>query len=113
KTARSFANRLQQEAPGDARAQIVRAWRILYGREPNEDDLLDALAYLAEQTEAIRDFDRSHAASKAPSVVVVDGPGTKSPSAPAKVDPPADPQFQALASLCQVFLSSTRFLYVE
>jgi hypothetical protein len=114
KAAHSLAGRLRREVPGDARGQIVRAWRILYGREPDADDLLEGLAYLAEQTEAIRDYDQRRPAGKRPSIASVDGPGNpKAPSAPAKDALPLDPQFEALASLCQVFLSSNRFLYVE
>jgi len=98
-TAHALALRLRQEAPGDARGQIVRAWRILYGRDPGANDLLHSLAYLAEQTEAVRAFDQS-----------------LPPPKPAKDTPdptPPDPQLEALASLCQVFFSSNRFLYIE
>jgi hypothetical protein len=111
-TAHALAARLRTAAPGDARAQIVRAWRLLYGRDPGETNLLDSLAYLAEQTEAFRIYDRDHprARDRRPD----DGPGTKDASRPTKEPPPeADPQLEALASLCQVFLSSNRFLYVE
>jgi hypothetical protein len=113
RTSRDFAARLRQEASGDARAQIIRAWRILYGREPRESDLLDSLAYLAEQTEAIRLFDQTRPATKATGPAVVDGPGSKDASATTKAALPPDPQFEALASLCQVFFSSNRFLYCE
>jgi len=92
-TARAFATRLRSEVPGAARGQIVKAWRTLYGLEPKENDLFRSLAYLAEQTEAVRAY---HLSAK-----------------PVKDAPPADPQLDALASLCQVFLSSNRFLYVE
>jgi len=124
--AHSLAARLQREAPGDARAQIVRAWRILYGREPREADLLRSLAYLAEQTEAIRAYQQ---ASKpgvqttplaglpftAVSPTTTKGPSSTAKGAPAIVKGAAapDPQFEALASLCQVFFSSNRFLYIE
>jgi hypothetical protein len=91
--ARTFATRLRKEVPGDARGQIVKAWRILYGCEPKENDLLRSLAYLAEQTEAVRNY--HHGIQHA------------------KDAPAPDPQLDALASLCQVFLSSNRFLYVE
>ena len=64
--------------PGDARGQIVRAWRILYGRDPQPNDLIRSLAYLAEQTEAVRAYDQT--------------------LTPAKDTPPPDPQFEALAS---------------
>jgi mono/diheme cytochrome c family protein len=102
-TAHAFAIRLRQEVPGDARGQIVRAWRILYGREPGSNDLLHSLAYLAEQTEAVRAFDQTLPPPKPP----------KDPKAAAEPTPAPDPQLEALASLCQVFFSSNRFLYIE
>jgi hypothetical protein len=92
-SARTLAERLRKEAPGDASGQVNAAWRILYGRTPQPNDLVRSLAYLAEQTEAIRAYEQ------------------KTP--PAKDTPAPDPQFEALASLCQVFFSSNRFLYVE
>ena len=92
-TAHALAARLRQEAPGDARGQITRAWHILYGRDPLPDDLLRSLAYLAEQTEAVRAYDQTRP--------------------PVKDAAPPDPQLEALASLCQVFFSSNRFLYIE
>jgi hypothetical protein len=91
--AHALATRLRNEAPGDARGQIVKAWRILYGQPPKENDVLRSLAYLAEQTEAVRAYDQT--------------------IKPAKDAPPPDPQLDALASLCQVLYSSNRFLYVE
>ena len=112
-TAHVFAARLREAAPGDARGQIVRAWHILYGRDPKEGDLFDSLVYLAEQTEAIRNYDQSRTPAK-PGPQVVDGPGSKEATTKGKTPPPpADPELEALASLCQVFFSSNRFLYVE
>ncbi len=110
-TARALATRLREELPGDARGQIVRAWRLLYGRDPSTSDVLDSLAYLAEQTEAIRIYDQNHPPTKVKRAA--DGPTAKDAPAPTNEPPPADPQLEALASLCQVFFSSNRFLYVE
>ncbi|MDR3406528.1 MAG: DUF1549 domain-containing protein [Chthoniobacter sp.] len=93
---RTLATRLRKEEPGNARGQIVKAWRILYGRDPQETDLMRSLAYLAEQTEAVRAYE-----------------GTLPPAKDPKAEPPADPQLEALASLCQVLYSSNRFLYIE
>ena len=73
--------------------RVVKAWRTLYSKEPKDDELFRSLAYLAEQTEAVRAY--HHGIQHA------------------KDAPPPDPQLEALASLCQVFLSSNRFLYVE
>lgn len=92
-TARDLAQRLRKEMPGDARGQITRAWRLLYGSEPKPDDILRGLTYLAEQAETVRIF--------------------QSAKPPPKDAPPADPGLDALASLCQVLCSSNRFLYVE
>jgi len=92
-TSRALAIRLREEAPGDARAQITKAWRILFSRPPAENDVLRSLAYLAEQTEALRSY--AHGIT------------------PVKDAPPADPQLDALASYCQILYSSNRFLYVE
>ncbi|HEY3901433.1 MAG TPA: PSD1 and planctomycete cytochrome C domain-containing protein [Chthoniobacter sp.] len=112
-TAHALASRLREEVPGDARGQVVRAWQILYGRAPKEGDILDSLVYLAEQTEAIRSYDQTSAPAKA-GLRVVDGPGSKDAAAKARTPPPPpDPELEALASLCQVFFSSNRFLYVE
>ena len=92
-TATLLAERLRREHGGDARAQLVGAWRLLYGSEPGENDIRNALTYLAEQAETLR---------------------ARTVQTPLKKDaPPADPQLQALASLCQALLSANRFLYVE
>jgi len=92
-TSRTLAARLREEAPGDARGQITKAWRILFSRAPSENDLLRSLAYLAEQTENVR----------------VNEQGIPK----AKDAPLPDPQLDALASYCQILYSSNRFLYVE
>jgi len=92
-TAHTLAARLRNEVPGDARGQIAKAWRILFGRQPQEADLLRSLAYLAEQTEAVRAYHHD-----------IQHP---------KDAPTPDPQLDALASLCQVLYISNRFLYIE
>ena len=60
----------------------------------SEADIVRSLAYLAEQTEAVREL------------------SSRNPSR-AKDAPAPDPQLDALASLCQILLSSNRFLYVD
>jgi cytochrome c553 len=92
-TSRDLATRLRGEAQGDARAQIFKAWRLLYGRAPSENDILRGLAFIAEQTEAVRNY--HHGIQHA------------------KDAPVPDPHLDALASYCQVLFSSNRFLYVE
>lgn len=97
--ARALAERVRAEAPGDVRDQVSRAWRRLYSRAPSAGDLELALAYLAEQGEAFR-----VRVAAVPVPTVKDGE---------PAPPPADPQLEALASLCQVLLASNRFLYCD
>ena len=97
---RYFADRLLAESPGDARAQVTRGWRLVYGSAPRPEELTRSLVYLAEETEAIRAHLASH------------------PRKPAKKDdktspPEGQPQKLALASFCQALISANRFLYVE
>ena len=91
--ARALAGRLRKEVPGDARGQIQRAWHILFCQEATNSDITKSLLYLAEQTEAIRLKQQEIGFPK-------DGP-------------PPDAHLDALASLCQIFYSSNRFLYVH
>jgi mono/diheme cytochrome c family protein len=82
--AAAFADRVRREAGADARAQIVRAWRLAFGSDPAERNMDAARAFLAEQ-EAI-----FHAR-----------------------DARADAAGQALASFCHALLSANAFLYVD
>ena len=90
---RAMAVRLRADVPGDARAQIARAWLVIYGREVSDVECVRALAFLAEQTESVRVF---HAGKK-----------------PVKDALASDSPLDALASYCQALFSSNRFLYVE
>jgi len=105
-TAHTLADRLRKEVPGNARGQITKAWEILFGKAPSNNDVVRSLAYLAEQTEAIRVYLASLPPPPAPK------PPAAGKEAPAPTPAP-DPQLEALASLCQVLYSSNRFLYVE
>jgi hypothetical protein len=91
-----LAERLQKESSGDLRAQITRAWRLVFGTPPRDDVMHASLTFLAEQSEAIR----------ARTAAMADN---------AKKDKPAPPDVPllTLASLCQVLLSDNRFLYVD
>ncbi len=92
-TATHLAERLRREHAGNARAQVERGWRLLFGEAPSDTEMRDALLFLAEQSETLR---------------------ARAAANPPKKDAPApDPQLQALASLCQALLSTNRFLYVE
>jgi Protein of unknown function (DUF1549)/Protein of unknown function (DUF1553)/Planctomycete cytochrome C len=87
-----LAARLQREKPGDLSAQIRWAWQLLYHQEPSAVDVASGLQYLTEQTAALKQYhhDTQHAKGVVP-----------------------DPEREALASLCQIFYSSNRFLYIE
>jgi hypothetical protein len=91
-----LAERLRREVPGDLRAQLTLAWRLVHGEPPSAAELGAALQYLAEQGEAVR------ARAAALEADRKDKPAT-----------PPDVPLQTLASLCQVLLGGNRFLYVE
>lgn len=91
-SSRRLADRVARERPGDLRAQINRAWQLLYGRPATEAGITRSLAYLDEQTQALTKY---HHDIQHPKGVV-----------------PNPPQ-EALASLCQVLCSSNQFLYIE
>jgi hypothetical protein len=92
--AQLFARRLLAENPGDARAQVRRAWELAYGGAPSEADTLRSLAFLAEQAETI--------SARLP----------KDNKQKEKAGP-HDPRQLALASFCQSLISANRFLYVD
>jgi len=96
-SSQALAERLRREHPGNLRRQLALAWLLLTSHEPTADDLADGLGFIAEQTESLR---QRHAAKAAA-------------SPPAADAPVPDPQAEAIASYCQVLLSSTQFLYVE
>lgn len=96
-TAESLAARLRAEQPGNLRAQLQSAWRLLTAHEPSEQALTEGLIHIAEQAESLRQF---HAAAAAA-------------TPPAEGAQPPDPQAEAVASYCQVLLCSSRFLYVD
>jgi hypothetical protein len=92
-----LAERLRRDAPGDVRAQITRAWRLLYGAAPTDSEMIESLAFLAEQAETVR------ARAAASEVAKKDKEKTAPPDIP----------LQTLASFCQVLMSANRFLYVD
>ncbi|HSI11451.1 MAG TPA: hypothetical protein VK961_05380, partial [Chthoniobacter sp.] len=85
------------------------------GRAPQETDLIRSLAYLAEQTEAIRVYQSEHPTPAAPAANTANTKSASATKSATPEPPPAapDPQLEALASLCQVLYSSNRFLYIE
>ncbi|HLW66775.1 MAG TPA: DUF1553 domain-containing protein, partial [Gemmataceae bacterium] len=109
--AEAFASRVRVEVGTDVKAQVLRAWMLAYGREPNEKDLAEAVAFLKDTTEAFR---------KAPAPATSTGPkggsaskgGAKKPAEIKATEVPT-PEARALATFCQALLSSNRFLYVD
>ena len=101
--ATAIADEVRKRAPDDLRLQIAHAWMLLTTHEPETVDLGRALAYLAEQTESLRAFHAPAAGT----------PPTKAGNNAKPSEQPANPQAEAFASLCQVLLSSTRFLYID
>jgi len=101
--ATAIAETVRKQVPDDIRRQVALAWMLLTAHEPETVDLGRGLAYLAEQTESLRTF---HAAP-------ADKTGSKADNEAKPADSSADPQAEAFASLCQVLLSSTRFLYID
>jgi len=100
--ARRLADRLHAEVPGDEKARLERAWKLLFGVAPRESEIARSLDYLRLQTATLTVY---HARQAAPAAPAKDA---KTPPPPAPV-----PAREALASLCQVLLSSNRFLYLE
>lgn len=94
-TSQAITTRLREEHAGDLRAQLTRVWLLLTSHEPTADDLNEGLGFVAEQAESLR---QKHAAEAKPT---------------ADDAAPPDSQAEAVASYCQVLLSSSRFLYVE
>ncbi|MCP5556590.1 MAG: PSD1 domain-containing protein [Verrucomicrobiaceae bacterium] len=90
--ARRLADRLQAELPDDRRAQLQKAWQILFSKPAPQAALDRSLSYLEAQTKALTQYhhDIQHAKGDVP-----------------------NPAQEAMASLCQVLCSSNQFLYVE
>ena len=96
-TSQALAARLRTERPGELRAQLQLAWRLLTAHEVSEQVIAEGMIHIAEQTESLRQFHAARAQA----------------TPPAEGAPLPDPQAEALASYCQVLLSSSRFLYVD
>ncbi len=93
RTAKALAERVRAEAPGEMREQVRRLWQRVFGVNPSGAEADRFLMGLSEQTEQIRER-----ISKMPV---------------AKDVAPLEPGLEAMSSLCQVLLSSNRFLYIE
>lgn len=90
---KSLADRVRREFPGDARAQVRRAWSLTQGRLPKRDEEDRFLVMLSEQIEHVRDYGAKHPAPKDA--------------------PPNDATLDALGSLCQALLASNHLLHIE
>jgi len=93
-----FAKRIQQEAGAELADQVKRAWNLSLCRTPTDEELNEALAFLAEMTSDFK------AAAKP-------APPKKDKKKPAPAGP--TPEFRALASFCQILISSNEFLYID
>jgi hypothetical protein len=82
-----FAARAEAEAGSDPAAQVRWIWRQALTHEPNDAEVKDALAFLAQQR---ADFAAGASRSKGP-----------------------DPNRRALATFCQALFCSNAFLYVD
>ncbi len=80
-----FAERVVNDVGTDRRLQIVRAWIVAFGREPEADEITSTEQFLNRQTAAFRKSMKN----------------TK------------QAEQRALATFCQALLSSNRFLYVD
>jgi hypothetical protein len=92
-TSRLLAARVQAEAPTDLAGQVQRVWSILYSQPASPQDVARSLEFMEAQTAALTAYHHGRPLAKG--------------------SPAPDPHQEALASLCQVFFSSNRFLYVE
>jgi uncharacterized protein DUF1553 len=88
--AEAMAARITREAGDDPAARFQRAWRLVFGRAPSQQETEAGVAFLARQAEA----------------------ADASPPADPKTSKP-DPSRTALANLCHALVSSNRFLYVD
>lgn len=86
----AMAARIEREAGAEPAAQLQRAWRLVFGREPSPAEIETGVAFLTRQSAAV--------------------PETTPPD-PKAVKP--DPARTALANLCQALVSSNGFLYVD
>ena len=94
---RYFAERLQREKPGDLPAQISLAWKLAFAQPAPAGEVEAAIEFVQRQAEQFQ---------------LQDTPQDKKK----KNDPAAQKTKQelaALASFCQVLLSTNQFIYVE
>jgi cytochrome c553 len=92
-------NESRLESPGhtaDTRAQIERAYRLCFGRQPSMSEIEGAHELVKEQT--------AHYQAQPAKLEHVTGPAEKEP---------AKPELLALTALCHALMSANEFLYVD
>ena len=108
---RFFAERICREASGDAAARIERAWLLTLGRSPSAAEATEAAEFLASRAEYYRGLPAPSAA--APATNANRRRNALAADADRREIVRAEPEFEALALLCQTLLSCNEFLYVD
>lgn len=90
---RLLAARLEQDAGTDVTQQINQAWNLIYCRLPEHSELETATRFVEEQTNVFAQ--------------------QKTYQAKDQKTPPRTAAQEAIASMCQMLLSSNEFLYVD
>ena len=96
RAATDAAERVARIAGADPSARVRHAWRLALSREPDDEQVAEAVAFLGEQRE---EFARTPMP-----------PATKAKGEP---DSPEDPDLLALATFFQALFGSNGFLYVD
>jgi hypothetical protein len=99
--AERFAVRLQTEAPGDLKSQVILGWQLAFNRPPTAREMIETVEFLQRQT-ITTDSSTQKAAPK---------DAAKPDSA--KPQKPTGPEAQALTSLCQALLSANELIYID
>jgi hypothetical protein len=94
---KAFAARLLREAGPEPQRQVALAYRLALGRLPSDTEKGMASAFLASQTELLRDRLRNRLAVRLPAEV------------PDAIDPAAA---AALTDFCQALLNRNEFVYI-
>ena len=104
-----MAARIRKEAAQDPTGQVQTAFQLAFERAPLPRELEQALAFLTAQATAAPPPGAAAAPTAASTVAGAAGVNPPPAATPSAANPPVD----ALASLCQILLSTNEFLYVE
>ena len=88
-----FAERVMRDAGSDSNRRVERAWALAFGVAPTAKETADASAFVKEMQTTFAKTPR--------------------PQTPPGGKPAPSHEVRALAALCQVLISSNRFLYVD